>query len=233
MQQVLERIDAPEGFIFDPSLVLYLPLYRLDGASFMSRDAYGHLCTVTGAVWTLQGRILDGDDYISGGTSSTLDLGTDDFEIEFWLRGDTIPLDYSQVIGKANQGVTALTVGWVITAQKAGSLNIYFAHNATANKVGWPGLSPYMQDDTWRFFCFSGNRGVGTLELFFDLVSKGVKTPANFTDNVTTTVELRIGRAFLSAHWLKGYIGELLMYKRLFNPLERQHNYLATKWRYQ
>ena len=30
-------------FIVDPYLVLHLPLSELDGKSFMSRDAYGHL----------------------------------------------------------------------------------------------------------------------------------------------------------------------------------------------
>ena len=38
-----------QGWELDPSLRLYLPLYELDGQSFRSRDAYGHLCTVTGA----------------------------------------------------------------------------------------------------------------------------------------------------------------------------------------
>ena len=53
------------NFIFDPSLVLYLPLHQRDGSSFMSKDAYGHVCTVTGAVWTPEGRLFDGvDDYI-------------------------------------------------------------------------------------------------------------------------------------------------------------------------
>ena len=41
------------GFIFDPSLVLYLSLWKLDGDSFMSKDAYGHLCTVTGALYSI------------------------------------------------------------------------------------------------------------------------------------------------------------------------------------
>ena len=50
------------NFIFDPSLVLYLPLYQLDGASFVSKDAHGHLCSVTGALWRPNGRWFDGTD---------------------------------------------------------------------------------------------------------------------------------------------------------------------------
>ena len=61
------------NFISDPSLVLYLPLHELDGSSFMSRDAYGHLCTVTGAVWRPYGYYFDGtDDWISIPTHSAL-----------------------------------------------------------------------------------------------------------------------------------------------------------------
>jgi len=55
-------MQVKRDFIFDPSLVLYLPLYQLDGWAFMSRDAYGHLCSVTGAKWTPQGRDLDEQD---------------------------------------------------------------------------------------------------------------------------------------------------------------------------
>jgi len=59
------------NFVFDPSLELYLPLYELDGSSFMSKDACGHICLVTGALWGSQGRTFDGgDDYIDITTTS-------------------------------------------------------------------------------------------------------------------------------------------------------------------
>lgn len=53
---------------YDPSLILWLPLHLRDcvsGDSFMSRDAYGHLCTVSGASWTPYGYSFDGvSDYL-------------------------------------------------------------------------------------------------------------------------------------------------------------------------
>jgi len=52
-------------FIFDPSLVLCLPLYERDGSSFPSRDTYGHLCTVTGALWRENGHYFGGLDYLN------------------------------------------------------------------------------------------------------------------------------------------------------------------------
>ena len=57
--------------IFDSGLTLYLPFYRLDGSSLISKDAYGHSCTVNGAAWRTQGRYFDGiDDRIAVGTVS-------------------------------------------------------------------------------------------------------------------------------------------------------------------
>ena len=46
-------------WVYDPFVCLYLPLRELDGASFMSRDHYGHLCTVAGARWTPEGYSYD------------------------------------------------------------------------------------------------------------------------------------------------------------------------------
>ena len=77
---------ALDGFALDPSCVLYLPLWKLDGDSFMSKDAYGHLCTNHGALWTPRGRRFDGeDDYVDCGSDTSLDL-TDEITIEAWMK---------------------------------------------------------------------------------------------------------------------------------------------------
>ena len=77
------------NFVFDPSLVLYLPLYEMDGASFASRDAYGHRCTVTGALWRPNGRYFDAvNDGINCGTGSNLNLGNtmDKYTMTAWIK---------------------------------------------------------------------------------------------------------------------------------------------------
>ena len=78
-------------FIYDPSLVLYIPLHQLDGSLFMSQDAYGHLCTVTGAAWTLQGYDFDGtDDKIDCGSNTILDnLFDGGGTVLAWINVDT------------------------------------------------------------------------------------------------------------------------------------------------
>ena len=100
MWETLDRIDSPEDFIYDPYLALCLPLYMLDGASFMSRDAYGHLCTVTGALWRPNGRYFDGvDDLISIPSHASLDtLATPAYIV--WLKGTLNPTGYSMAWSK-------------------------------------------------------------------------------------------------------------------------------------
>ncbi len=55
-------MNSKQSLIPDPYLALHLPLHELDGNSFMSKDAYGHLCTASGGLWTPQGRSFDGVD---------------------------------------------------------------------------------------------------------------------------------------------------------------------------
>ena len=55
--KILLRRRVPAGYP-----VLWLPLWKLDGAQFTSKDAYGRLVTVTGAPWGPQGRPFDGVD---------------------------------------------------------------------------------------------------------------------------------------------------------------------------
>lgn len=62
-------MDKLERFIYDPECRFYLPLKRLDGNSFMSKDARGHLCTRSGALWGPDGWYFDGaDDKIDCGS---------------------------------------------------------------------------------------------------------------------------------------------------------------------
>ena len=76
-------------YVPDPSLVLHLPLRYMDGDSYMSKDAYGHLCTRYGtgappaAHWTAQGWKFDHvDDYIDVGSNTSLNFTSENFTIE-------------------------------------------------------------------------------------------------------------------------------------------------------
>ncbi|KKN36480.1 hypothetical protein LCGC14_0773030 [marine sediment metagenome] len=74
-----------ESFVLDPSLVLYLPLYELDGQVVASKDAHGHKCTVTKATYTASGRTFGTDADVETPSLGLTDA--DDYTICEWYEG--------------------------------------------------------------------------------------------------------------------------------------------------
>lgn len=65
----MNRIKATDRYILSTMPVFWAPMtsgHHSDGATFLSSDGRGYGCTVTGALWTPQGRQFDGiDDWIT------------------------------------------------------------------------------------------------------------------------------------------------------------------------
>lgn len=210
MTHLLPRQKLEREFLFDPNLCLYLPLYELDGGSFMSKDAYGHLCTVIGALWRPSGRTFDGiDDAIDFTPAITM---TDDFTLIAWLkRSDEVGYDF-WLAGVSNDD----RVAWV-------EANTYII---VAGNPVWSqsGAAPIV--GRWSFVVLK--RIDGTLYLSIDN-----KDPISDAGNSGTSYWETVGsQAGHSLSW-GGSIGEVWIYNRGLNRLEDQRNYLATKWRYQ
>ena len=211
-----------KNFIYDPSLVLYLPLHMLDGASFMSKDAYGHSCAVTGALWTPRGRSFDGtDDEIDTGSSATLNLTTA-ISVIMWVKPDL----------SANRTLLSRCVnsthGYTLIA--ASNSNLYLISRNSNVDPGTLSKSGLVTN-TWYQVGFIWVSSVKrALVLNGELFSEGstdVDIPSIPTDHTY------IGR---NDPWygsrFKGLIGEVRLYNQALSSLEIQHNYLATKWRY-
>lgn len=209
-------------FIFDPSLVLYLPLHKLDGASIMSRDPYGHLCSVTGALWTPNGREFDGiDDEIDCGNNSILDFTSGDFSIDLWINQASSPLDNAYIINRGNYNLS----GWYIWFWNAGNEMQFYTNQDT------PGVQSTTMDmtfDTWLHLALVRS---GTVATWYQNTVDVTKNHGIHIDPTSVSQALKIG-AFPSDDF-KGTIGEVRIYNRVLTPLEIQRNYLATKWRYQ
>ncbi len=207
-------------FIYDPSLALYLPLYELDGASFASRDAYGHTCTVTGATWRPNGRWFDGiDDGISCGNSSSLNaVGA--ITIEAWIQpGVDFTSTFRQIVDKRNGGV-APTLLW----HNVNHLIIYAGGYAAA------GGTTSLTSGIWYHIAGVAIDGTSSNKVYLNGEDDTASTAtASF---VTNTANLVIGEKTGGGNFFKGLIGEVRIYNRALTPLEIQHNYLATKWRY-
>jgi len=209
-------------FIFDPSLVLYLPLYGLDGASFMSRDAYGHLCTVTGALWRPNGRYFDGsDDVINCG-----DIGHfTQLTLAAWVNADT-HVGYDGVICQDPIGDRAV---WFVIND--GKLRFTGYHDGTASGGEASQTTATMTTRQWYNITGTWEGSGGKVKIYIDTVE--VKS-GNITNDIHDSSgnyligndEKTVGRFF------NGLIGEVWVYRRALTSLEIQHNYLATKWRY-
>ena len=211
-------------FVFDPSLVLYLPLYQLDGASFVSKDAHGHLCSVTGALWRPNGRYFDGtDDSISCGNDSVLDFTTQNFTLEVWARLSELTSHKCLVVrGVENVSGYSFRIPnnerlWMETAQSGVRQSNYTAvDQVVANQ--WYHLVAIRS---------------GTLAIFYrDTENIALEAAAAIVNPATNTNNFIVGDESGISFDMAGDIGEVRVYNRALTPLEIQHNYLSTKWRY-
>jgi hypothetical protein len=211
------------NFVFDSSLVLYLPLYKLDGASFMSRDAYGHLCQRTGALWRPNGHYFDGtDDRIVVAHHSALDFGTGDFSLEIWLR-------VSSSGGAIQRLISKQSAAWLFFRLIGGKATLSIKDGTNQQTVTGSGD---LRDDIWHHLVATADRDSSTGLMLSVDGETDVTDDATGIGSISNTTPLQIARFSGGAEYFKGDMGEVRIYRRLLTPLEIQRNYLATKWRY-
>lgn len=216
-------------FILDPGLVLYLPLYEPDGSSVMSKDHYGHLTTVTGALWTPRGRTFDGvDDIITCGSVSQVDSLTA-ITIEAWVKPDVGTfgvVDVAAIVSK--YGVMELGGGW--TAHKA-QLYQWF----TGGVLHTSGPSTTSIDDG-NFHHVAGVYDGDYLRIYVDGIQENISAYFPGLTFDTSAYPLSLGGRTTppnpNDHFFAGIIGEARVYSRASSATEVQQNYLKTKWRY-
>ena len=213
-------------FIFDPSLVLYLPFWKLDGASFMSKDAYGHLATVIGALWTPQGRTFDGiDDNINCGTSTVLKFTTQKFTISAWVKVTSFTAGASSILMNGTEN----TAGYWFLLNDNGRISIR-TYQAGAGQ----GTVSTANDVTTDVWCnIMAVRSGTSVTLYKNGSALTLTEIGVHLDPVAAAENCLIGiHVNLSSYPFRGTIGEVRLYNRALNPMEVQRNYLATKWRY-
>lgn len=226
-----------KDMIRDPYLVFYADLSKHDGAQFMSDDAYGHLCTVTGAVWGSQGRTFDGDDYINIDTALTsLQTNTSGTCLSWLKIPDATPAGYMGIMGfgdtNANEYIIiqiAETTGLLLSACRSGGSNQWGVQTNT---------NPFTSN-TWVNVALVQD-GVSPV-----LYVNGVAVAQTFTTSTNKTKWFLAGTGLDNGRigcinynsagnisLFTGTIRETLIYNRALTPTEIQQNYLATKWRY-
>lgn len=212
------------NFVFDASVVLYLPLHELDGSSFMSGDAYGHLCTANGAVWRPDGYYFDGvSDYIDCGNQPSIRANIVNGTVECWARTPASAV-WMGLIGTARSDGTH---GYRMGISNGGYLSGLIGDNTSYNNL--VSTNTVLDDDAWRHLAFTFDANY--LKLFVD----GNEDCAAIarTKTITCDKNFRIGAWADLVSYYTGTIGEVRVYNRALTPQEIQHNYQATKWRYQ
>jgi len=212
---------AKDGFIFDPSLVLYLPLYELDGAKFQSKDAYGHLCTVTGALWRPNGRYFNGstNKIEIPASAKQFDFTSEDFTIIAQIYPEDIAANRAY-FDRGNYQVGGY----------------YFYHGGD----GKPRLATHQSLADQTSVCATAvviNKWqnvavvrIGTAATFY--IDGEAKNSSGALANPTSiSVVSTIASLGTSAYFL-GTIGYILVYSRALTPQEVLKNYLATRGRY-
>ncbi len=209
------------SFIKDPSLILYLPLYKLDGNSFMSQDAYGHLCTVYGATWGIQGRYFITDDYILIPNKPSLQIDPA-ITYEFWVNQSALKSENTWIFNNyANPlSIDLRSVNGDIRCRQY-SANGQFVTYSSGDVIFTTGV--------WYHIVATISSGV--LVLYSNSVQVATATNAAM-DSIAMTTDFLIGTYNNTSDYFNGYIGELRIYNRALSVLEIQKNYLATKWRY-
>lgn len=210
-------------FILDPSLVLCIPLCELDGRSFMSKDAYGHLCTVTGALWRPNGRWFDDtDDVITIPDANSLDVEAG-MTVMCWINPSTV----LNVAGAH---------GSVYFISKLNSFYLYWIGGVDGNFALYcKGTTPVeikkaqnFLADTWYHIAgtFTTTGGVRVLYVNGEILKSEV--------GVTGDIDVTANPVLISdaAATMPGLIDDARLYNRALTPLEIQDNYLATKRRY-
>jgi len=208
---VADRQFATERYILSTNPVLYLPLYRLDGASFLSADGIGHTCTATGALWRPNGRYFDGvDNKVTIPDNNAWDLPADSSLLLWFNTGTTA--SYQELAG-------TFSVGWTLYCQ---TQTLKFYNNVEDILVGGA-----ISTNTWYFVAVvrTGNNW----EMLVNNVS--VSTATNKTV-ATSTNPLHLGLRQDNTGDYTGLIPEVWIYNRALTPLEIQNLYLATQWRW-
>ena len=199
------------NFIFDPGLVLYLPLYELDGSSFMSRDAHGHSCMVTGAKWRPNGHYFDGvDDYINCGTNSVINMGTSDFTALAWINSDSIS-SLQRIFNKEQDDTHRWYWGFVSSKPYYYNKTTVSAYSATTVNT--------LSGSTWYCLTLVNQRSIA-LKLYVNGNDDTSGSPKDGGENIDNTQDLTLGGKPPDGmrYVLSGVIGEVALYKRALTP---------------
>ncbi len=214
-----------ERYIRSTKPVLYVSMRR-DGATFISDDAFGHLATVTGALWIPQGRNFTAasNHKISIPHNAVFNVGAN-ATFETWFKC-TSSANFRIFLSKESTGDGNKDPFHFRVNQTTGVL--FGRSGNTVTNTSVTGTTDVV-DSRWHHGVFTISPTL--LALYLDGISHKT-TSFTLTPN-TTTDPIFIGLNGDGTLGQQGLIGEVRIYSRVLISLEIQRNYLMTKFRYQ
>ena len=213
-----------DKFAFDPYCKLYLPLWKLDGDSFMSKDVYGHVCTRYGdAHWTPQGWEFDGTaDYIDCGGNDNLDSHTDDFTLEALIK-QAINTD-TQTIISTRQSRNDLTQPYSLYIS-TGRAQLQMGTGTGVASSGYSGEVGHLA--VGKVYHVVGTSKNTTISIF---VNGDFKNSGTFSGTRQTGIKMTIGTCDTAGERpFNGFILLAAMYHRALTPQEIQRHTIVGK----
>jgi hypothetical protein len=215
-------------FIRDTNLILCLPLYELDGTTIQEKSAYGRSCSVTGTIFQPRGRVFDGtDDQIVCGV-----LGKPLHTVEMWLNPlkQITPASSSEAVARLSSAFGAVLGGCtgLLTDE---TLTIVETTGGSDRRTG---VTSYIFEARFYHIVLVWNVAQNRYDFYInDERQTAVAAPAGHAPLITSDSFILARREPSSNTWGNILCGELRAYNRTLTYSEIQHNYLATRWRYQ
>ena len=208
-----------DRFALDPYCRLYLPFWKLDGDSFMSRDAHGHLCTNHGSIWTPYGRSFDGvDDYVEVANSASISDYSSGVTVCLWFKADRTDVNQGQ-FGQNGPGY----------------LNFWMAGGSPATRLRWEtnagqsfSSNTQIYANKWYFACgvYDTSLTENQAKLY---INGNLDNEKTLTFTTEKTDDITIGGYSPTSYLFKGLIGEVRIYNRALIPQEILDHYIIGK----
>lgn len=173
-----------DRFFLDPTCKLYLPLERLDGAAFASRDQYGLACSVAGAKWEIEGRYFDGNQDKIDVVGDKLDFTTGDFTIVGCYKIDNDLAAHRTLFSRGDYEVD----GYYLLLQNTGVL--YFFTNQAGAKQNSSIAAADIVYDAWADYAIV--RKGSTCRMYINGIDK-TAVPAVHENPLTNNRVFKVG----------------------------------------
>lgn len=160
------------------------------------------------------------NDYVDCGNNGSLNMGTNDFSIEFWCDIDAMPDGYYGVISKKSGAWDAASPGYEVVVGDA-----VWMYTGDGNKnFEIARTSSVLKNTGWHYIVFTLDRD-GNGKSYVDGVLEGTTDISTVQGSLDNTLNLNIMRRSGGGAYVKGMLDEVRIYQRALNEKEIGENF--------